>query len=201
MTALASDSAPAGPRTSRVKVRIKILDVNDNPPQFYKSLYRIQVSEDLPKHAVVFRLQAHDADFGENSVVRYTLTDGVTNRNDAKTRFQVDDRTGAIRLSAKLDARVQNRYNITARARDSKKLFSTCYIEVEVLPVNRNLYAPYFKYRDIRMEVEENAYIGTTVGAVSAVDEDTTSPERDISYFIVDGTGLGIFAIDQNTGR
>lgn len=201
LTVVASDSAPLHPRKSSALVAIRLLDVNDNPPQFYQSVYKIRISEDLPKHVVLFWLQAHDKDEGENSAIRYTLTDGVTNKKDGRTRFDVDDRTGAIRLLAPLDARVQSRYNITARARDSKKLYSTCYIEVEVLPVNRNLHAPYFSDRYIRIEVAEDAVVGTKVGVMSATDEDRTEPERIIAYRIDDGTGLGVFAIDENTGR
>ena len=200
LTVIASDSSKTNPRKSTARIIIRLLDVNDNAPRFYQSIYRIRISEDLPKHVVLFWLQANDPDEGENSAIRYTLTDGVTNKNDGRTRFRVDDRTGAIRLKAPLDARVQNRYNITARARDSKKLYSTCYIEVEVLPVNRNLYAPYFSNRYVRVEVAENGPIGTEVGVMSATDEDTTEPERSVAYYIVDGTGLGFFSIDENTG-
>ena len=199
LTVVATDAA-LNPRSSSVAVIIRLLDVNDNAPKFHQNRYQIQIAEDLPLHAVIFWLEAHDPDEGKNGAIRYTLTDGVSNRNDALARFHVDDRTGAIRLSAKLDSRVQNRYNITARARDSGKLYSTCYIEVQVIPVNRNLHAPYFKYRDTKLEVREDAPIGTNIGSRLAVDEDRTDPERDIGYYVVDGTGLGIFDIDQYTG-
>ena len=200
LTVIATDSA-SSPLTSSATVFIRLIDVNDNAPKFFQPVYRIRIAEDLPVHAVIFWLQAQDADEGDNGIVRYSLTDGVSNRNDAIARFHVDDRTGAIRLSAKLDSRIQNRYNITARARDSKKYYSTCYIEVEVLPVNRNLHAPYFENPHTRFEVPENSVIGTNIGTVSAVDEDKTDPERDVGYYIVDGTGLGFFDIDQNTGK
>ena len=51
------------------------------------------------------------------------------------------------------------------------------------------------------LKYPENSVIGTNIGTVSAVDEDKTDPERDVGYYIVDGTGLGFFDIDQNTGK
>ena len=162
----------------------------------------MQIAEDLPVHTMLFWLQARDPDAGENGQVRYSLTDGVSSRlSPGQPRFRVDDRTGALRLSLALSAREQSFYNITARARDAKKLYSTCYIEVQVLPVNRNLHAPYFEKQSLRMEVKENATIGTQIGVVSAIDEDLTEPEREVKYFVTDGTGLGIFEIDENTGK
>ena len=209
LTVIATDSAPTNPQTSTATVLVRIVDVNDNTPKFYRPLYHIQIAEDLPVHTVVFWLKAYDADEGDNGVVRYSLTDGVSNRNVAISRFHVDDRTGAIRLAGKLNSRIQNQYNITAHARDSKQSYSTCYIAVTVIPVNRNLHAPvfeqdrrdpFFMHRHVRIEVSESAAIGTNIDTVSAIDEDVTSPERDVGYYIVDGTGLGIFNIDQNTG-
>ena len=180
---------------------IRVLDFNDNSPKFYQDLHRVRVAEDLPVHTVVFWLQAYDLDEGRNGRVRYSLTDGASNANDnTGPRFRVDDRTGAIRLSAPLDARVQNRYNVTARARDSGKRFSTCFIEIEVLPVNKNLHAPYFISRKVKLEMKENVDIGTQIGSMSAIDEDVTEPENDVRYYLTEGNGLGIFTIDENTG-
>jgi len=179
-----------------------VTDVNDNVPKFFRPIYHIRVAEDLPTYAVVFWLEAHDPDKGGNGQLTYQLTHGFANKNSATPMFQVDPRTGAVRVMAKLNFRTQSHYNITARVRDSRKQsFSICYLEVEVLPVNRNLNAPYFDQRLVRFHVKENATIGTRIGALSAVDEDLTDPEGVVGYRILEGTGLGVFEIDQSTGK
>uniref|UniRef100_H2ZGL4 Cadherin domain-containing protein n=1 Tax=Ciona savignyi TaxID=51511 RepID=H2ZGL4_CIOSA len=200
LTVTATDGGKI-PLSSSALVLIDVTDVNDNPPRFHQSIFRIKVTEDLPVGTVVFRLQSSDPDSPENSVVRYSLTAGVSNRAHAgEPKFNVDPRTGYIRISAGLDYRLKTRYNITARARDSNYRVATCYIEVEVVPVNRNLNAPYFDLPEVKFDVLENAAIGVTVGIATAVDEDITQPENSSGYSIVDGTGLGIFNIDENTG-
>ena len=202
MIITATDGALTNPLSSTVSVVIRLQDINDNSPKFYQELHRIRISEDLPVNTLIFWLQARDPDSGPNGLIRYSLTDGATDSNrGTQTRFRVDDRTGAIRLSSSLNARIQNRYNITARARDSGKLYSTCFIEIELIPVNRNLHAPYFDEQRTKFEISENAAIASRVGVVSATDEDTTHLEREIRYSIVDGDGLGVFQIDQNTGK
>ena len=198
---MASDDSAVKPLSSSVNVTIHLSDVNDNSPTFYQDLYRIRISEDLPVNALIFWLKAYDPDSGTNGLVRYSLTDGTTDSNrNSPPRFRVDGRTGAIRLSAPLNARAQSQYNITARARDSGKRYSTCFIEIDVIPVNRNLHAPFFEEQRLKFEIFENAAIATQIGTVSAIDEDETDPEREIWYSVVDGDGLGIFQIDQNTG-
>nr|CAB3244827.1 protocadherin Fat 1 [Phallusia mammillata] len=196
----ATDGSTSHPLSTSVQVQIRIEDINDNAPRFYQSLYRVRVAEDLPTGAVLFWLQAQDPDFGTNGDLTYALTDGHTNKRDRIARFAVDPRTGAVRLVHKLDFRTQSRYNVTARVRDTQASFSVCYLEIAVLPENRNLNAPYFEPKTIRLTVREDADVDTMVGSVSAVDEDLEDPERDVGYYVTGGTGLGIFRIDQNTG-
>lgn len=200
-TVTATDGSKTRPLSSTTTVLIHVTDINDNIPMFHQDLYRIRISEDLPVGTLVFFLEAQDPDSGDNGDIRYSLKD-VRNSRDRISRFKIDDRTGAIRLAAPLNYRTQSRYNITARARDVKQRnrFSICYIEIKILPVNRNLYAPYFDFTDKRMEIAENASVGSLVGTVSALDEDITEPENEIRYSIVDGTGLGYFEIEPVTG-
>lgn len=49
-------------RSARTTVVIHITDVNDNPPTFLKSEFRVKVREDMPNGTVITNLVAHDAD-------------------------------------------------------------------------------------------------------------------------------------------
>ena len=55
-------------------MRIDVCDVNDNPPVFRQSIYRVDVEENsLFPH---LQVQADDVDKGVNGQVRYSIVDG-----------------------------------------------------------------------------------------------------------------------------
>ncbi|XP_046699501.1 protocadherin Fat 1a isoform X1 [Silurus meridionalis] len=193
----ARDQATVEPQlVSSVSLKITLEDVNDNPPKFIPSSYRVKVREDLPIGTVIMWLEAHDPDAGTSSQVRYSLVDS----SDGK--FEVDKLSGAVRIVQNLDYEKKQVYNLVARAKDKGKpisLSSTCHIEVEVVDVNENLHRPLFPLFVDKGFIKEDAPIGTSVMKVPAQDEDK-GRDGDIRYSIRDGSGLGIFAIDEETG-
>uniref|UniRef100_A0A3P9HZR5 FAT atypical cadherin 1 n=1 Tax=Oryzias latipes TaxID=8090 RepID=A0A3P9HZR5_ORYLA len=193
----ARDQAVSEPQlVSTVPLKITLEDVNDNPPKFVPPNYRIKVREDLPIGTVIMWLEAHDPDIGPSSQVRYSLTDN----GDGK--FEVDKLSGALRIVQNLDYETKQVYNLTAKAKDKGKpisLSSTCFIEVDVVDVNENLYRPQFRSFVERGFIKEDALVGTSVMKVSAEDEDT-GRDGEIRYSIRDGSGLGIFTIEEETG-
>ena len=69
-----------------------------------------------------------------------------------------------------------------------------------MLDVNENLNKPVFSLFVHSAPVLEDAQIGTTVLTLTAVDKDL-GRDGVVRYHIHDGTGLGIFVIDEETGR
>uniref|UniRef100_A0AAQ5Z5U7 FAT atypical cadherin 1a n=1 Tax=Amphiprion ocellaris TaxID=80972 RepID=A0AAQ5Z5U7_AMPOC len=193
----ARDQAVHEPQlVSTVPLKITLEDVNDNPPKFVPPNYRIKVREDLPIGTVIMWLEAHDPDVGPSSQVRYSLID---NGDD---KFEVDKLSGALRIVQNLDYETKQVYNLTAKAKDKGKpisLSSTCFIEVDVVDVNENLYRPLFRSFVEKGFIKEDALIGTSVMTVAAEDEDR-GRDGEIRYSIRDGSGLGIFSIDEETG-
>uniref|UniRef100_A0AAQ5YM98 FAT atypical cadherin 1a n=1 Tax=Amphiprion ocellaris TaxID=80972 RepID=A0AAQ5YM98_AMPOC len=194
----ARDQAVHEPQlVSTVPLKITLEDVNDNPPKFVPPNYRIKVREDLPIGTVIMWLEAHDPDVGPSSQVRYSLID---NGDD---KFEVDKLSGALRIVQNLDYETKQVYNLTAKAKDKGKpisLSSTCFIEVDVVDVNENLYRPLFRSFVEKGFIKEDALIGTSVMTVAAEDEDR-GRDGEIRYSIRDGSGLGIFSIDEETGE
>ncbi|XP_041930485.1 protocadherin Fat 1-like isoform X2 [Alosa sapidissima] len=181
---------------SIVILRVILGDVNDNPPVFSHRLYRARVPEDLPVGSVVAWLEAHDPDAGLAGQVRYSLGD------DGDGAFQVDKVSGAVRIWQSLDFEKRQVYNLTVRARDKGKpepLTSVCHVVLEVVDVNENLHRPTFPFFTNSAYVSEDAPVGTTVLKVMAADKD---PGRDgeVRYTIGDGSGLGVFGINEETG-
>uniref|UniRef100_A0A665T275 FAT atypical cadherin 3a n=1 Tax=Echeneis naucrates TaxID=173247 RepID=A0A665T275_ECHNA len=193
----ARDRAQKGnQRFSVATLKIILEDVNDCPPLFIPSVYKARVLEDLPIGTVVAWLETQDPDLGLGGQVRYSLA------NDYNGWFEVDRASGAIRLTKELDYETQQFYNITVKAKDKGRpvsLLSVTFVEVEVVDVNENLYTPYFSHFALTGLVKENARIGTTLLQVTANDDDS-GRDGEIQYSIRDGSGLGRFAIDEDTG-
>ncbi|XP_053502499.1 protocadherin Fat 3a [Ictalurus furcatus] len=183
-------------RFSITTLRITLDDVNDCPPAFIPSVISARALEDLPIGTVIAWLDTQDPDLGPGGEVRYTLG------SDYDGRFEVDATSGAIRLTKELDYETQQFFNLTIRAKDRGRpvsLLSVSFVEVEVVDVNENLYAPYFSNFAVNASVKESARIGTSVLRVSARDDDT-GRDGEVQYSIRDGSGLGRFTIDDETG-
>ncbi|XP_009955546.1 PREDICTED: protocadherin Fat 3-like [Leptosomus discolor] len=194
----ARDKAESGHQQfSVVPLKVFLDDVNDCSPAFIPSSYNVKVLEDLPVGTVIAWLETHDPDLGLGGQVRYSLV------NDYNGRFEIDKASGAIRLNKELDYEKQQFYNLTVRAKDKGRpvsLSSVSFVEVEVVDVNENLYTPYFPDFAVIGSVKENSRIGTSVLQVVARDEDS-GRDGEIQYSIRDGSGLGRFSIDEETGH
>ncbi|XP_046891285.1 protocadherin Fat 3a isoform X1 [Hypomesus transpacificus] len=193
----ARDKAEKGnQRFSVTDLKISLEDVNDCPPAFIPSVYMARALEDLPVGTVVAWLDTQDPDLGLGGQIRYSLA------NDYNGKFEVDKMSGAIRLMKELDYETQQFYNLTVRAKDRGRpvsQLSVTSVLLEVVDVNENLYAPYFSHFALTGTVKESARIGTTVLQVTARDDDL-GRDGEIQYSIRDGTGLGRFTIDEETG-
>lgn len=89
------------------------------------------------------------------------------------------------------------------RVKDKGKsifLFFICYVEVEVIDVNENLYSSVFFSFVEKGVVKEDVFIGLLVMVVLVYDEDI-GRDGEIRYFIRDGFGVGVFKIDEEIGK
>ncbi|XP_040929728.1 protocadherin Fat 3 isoform X3 [Betta splendens] len=190
------DKAERGTRRSSVTtLNVIVEDVNDCAPAFIPSSYSARVLEDLPPGAVISWVQAQDPDVGPSGQVRYSLM------NDFSGTFEVDGVSGVLRIRKELDFEKQQFFNLTLLAEDrgTPSLKSQTFVEVEVVDVNENLYAPYFTEFAVRGSVKENSRAGTSVLTVSAKDDDK-GRDGVLRYSISGGSGLGTFTIDEDTG-
>lgn len=77
-------------RSSTATVVVHVLDDNDNDPVFKEDTYSKAIPEDSPLGTSVLKVQATDADEGNNAQITYSI-----NRN-AGGIFKIDNVTGVI---------------------------------------------------------------------------------------------------------
>ncbi|XP_052597948.1 protocadherin beta-7-like isoform X3 [Peromyscus californicus insignis] len=132
LTALDGGSPP---RSGTALVRILVLDINDNSPEFVQSLYRVQLPENTPVGSLVIAVSARDLDTGSYGQIAYAFF-YATER--ILQTFQINSTTGHLYLKAELDYEAIQTYSITIQAKDSGGLSGKCTVVVEVLDVNDN---------------------------------------------------------------
>uniref|UniRef100_A0A672QBP7 FAT atypical cadherin 2 n=1 Tax=Sinocyclocheilus grahami TaxID=75366 RepID=A0A672QBP7_SINGR len=197
LTIEARDQAKLDPQLfSFTDLMVVLEDINDNPPKFVPTVYRIKVPEDVPPGTVLLWVESFDLDLESGGLISYNL------KNSEAGMFFLDTSTGCLTLEHELDFEKQEFYNLTVRAVDHGKprsLSSSCFIEVEVLDVNENLNRPLFTQFVHKAAVMEDATVGTSVLTLTAVDNDLRQ-DGVVGYYIHDGSGLGIFTIEEETG-
>uniref|UniRef100_A0A674HEQ5 Protocadherin gamma-A4 n=1 Tax=Taeniopygia guttata TaxID=59729 RepID=A0A674HEQ5_TAEGU len=155
-------------RTGTARIRVTVLDVNDNAPVFSQAEYTVRVPEDVPVGSVLVTVTANDADEGPNGHVKYLLKK-VTEK--ASQIFQMDGDTGAITLLRSLDFEEGQSYKLEVQAHDSGGFFDTTNIVVTVTDVNDN--APEVTVSSALSEISEDAPSGTVVALLHVEDRDS----------------------------
>ncbi|XP_008304405.1 protocadherin Fat 2 [Stegastes partitus] len=193
----ARDQARHGPQLfSTIDLVVVLQDINDNPPKFVPKVYKIRVPEDVPVGTLLTWVESVDLDLGSGGLVTYNL------KNTESGIFHLDSSTGALTLERELDFERRASYNLTVRAVDHglpRSLSSSCFVEIEVRDVNENLHRPVFTEFVYDAAVMEDAAVGTSVVALTASDKDL-GRDGIVRYHIHDGSGLGVFTIDEETG-
>nr|XP_020449665.1 protocadherin Fat 2 [Monopterus albus] len=193
----ARDQAKPGPQLfSTVELVVVLQDTNDNPPKFVPKVYKIKVPEDVPVGTLLVWVESVDLDLGSGAFVTYNL------QNTESGIFHLDSSTGALTLERELDFERRPSYNLTVRAVDHglpRSLSSSCFVEIQVLDVNENIHRPVFTEFVYEASVLEDAAVGTSVVMLTASDKDL-GRDGVVRYHIHEGSGLGVFTIDEETG-
>ncbi|XP_029968910.1 protocadherin alpha-3-like [Salarias fasciatus] len=163
------EAALSNPRSLH-RIEILVNDINDNAPIFPDEQTIVDMSESSfagERHPLPI---AHDADIGTYSVKTYKI-----NQNDY---FSLDVQNTDERVSAELvlqkplDREKQAVIELTVTAFDGGKppKTGTLQLQVNVLDVNDN--SPLFSKSLYKVQVVENADIGTTLLRLAATDLD-----------------------------
>ncbi|XP_010788011.1 protocadherin alpha-3-like, partial [Notothenia coriiceps] len=159
------------PNSGTSEIEINVLDINDNAPVFSNTLYKVKTLENIPIGAVVFTLNATDADEGSNSEIVYSLRN--KDQDHILDIFQIDPDTGIISVKGKIDYEEKKAFEIRAEARDKGQppMSAHSKVLVEVIDVNDN--APEITVTSLLNTLNEDAELGTAIALVSVLDKDS----------------------------
>ena len=194
LTVSAQDQGNTGARIiSRTKVKIKILDCNDNNPVFNNSKATVSLLETQAAGTLVYTVSATDADKGENGFLRYSIA------NVNPHPFEINHFSGEIHSTKELDYESARRlYKLRIRASDWGAPYSReseMLLRVKLRDVNDN--KPQFEKVDCVGFLSREAPIDTQLVVVSAIDFDTGNI---ISYKIISGNEDNCFELLSSTG-
>ncbi|KAJ8919174.1 hypothetical protein NQ315_012160 [Exocentrus adspersus] len=138
-----------------LSIRITVRDVNDHPPVFKKSWYNFDAEEASYTRNTLGKIEATDADFGQNANITYFI------KNGSNVPFSISPTIGTLRVEGLLDRETQDKYTFVVVAKDNpkagKSLSSSVSVEVNVLDVNDNP-PVFYGYDDLIPNPEANTF-------------------------------------------
>ncbi|XP_034563499.1 protocadherin-15-like isoform X4 [Notolabrus celidotus] len=176
-------------------VTVRIMDMNDFPPVFSRSVYRGAVAPNAVKGTIVTTVMANDSDPVGTPAgqVRYKL-DQEAHPYSASI-FDVEERTGNVVTRVNLNEEPNLKFSLVVVAYDDGEppKENTTLVEITVLQPS---VIPVFTQEEYRFPpVSEAAAVGTPVGAVMAAAVNQT-----MVYSIIEGNEGGVFALNETTG-
>ncbi|XP_031159079.2 protocadherin alpha-8-like isoform X9 [Sander lucioperca] len=177
----ASDKATL-PLTGECRVIIKIIDVNDNPPEIEVTSLSNTVSEDLKPGTVISLISVADKDSGANGKMITSITSDVP--FELKPSYK--ENIYSVVTKGFLDREEVSHYEITIKATDCGEppLSTFKTLSIQISDVNDN--SPHFDQTPLEFYLVENNIPGNFIFSVSATDNDLNDNAA-ISYHIVRG--------------
>jgi len=152
----------------------------------------------MPIGSQIVILNATDSDF--NSTIQYFLAD------QSDSGFLVDKINGSLTVNTILDYETKANYVVYVKAFDPlhsnnpEANASVVKLIIDLIDMNDNV--PQFNIlKGLSINVDENILVNTTITTVNAFDLDSTSPNNQLEFEIINGNYLGYFAIEKTTGK
>ncbi|XP_068390611.1 protocadherin beta-2 [Eschrichtius robustus] len=152
------------PRSGTALIRIEVLDINDNAPEFAKLHYEVHVLENSPIGSQVAIVSARDLDIGTYGEISYVLSQAS---EDIRKTFGINAKSGEFLLTQELDFESIQTYTLNIQATDGGGLSGSCVVFVQVMDLNDN--PPELTMSTLISEIPEN--LQETVIAVFSVSD------------------------------
>ncbi|XP_043924996.1 protocadherin beta-15-like isoform X1 [Protopterus annectens] len=167
-------------KTGSARIRIVVLDANDNEPVFSQSTYKVKLLENNAQGSIAVKVTATDVDVGTNGEILYYF--GHVSDKVSKL-FSIHERTGEITVSKSLDYEKEKNYQLEVQAKDGGGLTAHCEVIVETIDVNDN--APEVIATSFTSPIPENSPLQTVIALLSVRDQDSGENGK-VRCFIAD---------------
>lgn len=178
---------------SSAKVKIIIVDINDNDPVFETSSVDVTVTENEPPGVSIAKVLAKDKDSGENGYISYSIA------NINPVPFEIDHFTGIIRTIETLDYETMRRESLLyVRASDWGLPFrreTEMELKIRLRDINDN--RPRFERVNCSGSLSRFSPVGSEIMSLAAIDFDSGNI---ITYRIVSRNSKGCFNLDLTSG-
>ncbi|XP_004397815.1 PREDICTED: protocadherin beta-11 [Odobenus rosmarus divergens] len=138
-------------RSGTASVRVVVVDVNDNSPEFEQPFYEVKIPENSILGLIIVTVSAWDLDSGKNGEVSYSFSHAS---EDIRKTFEINQKSGEISLTASMDFETIESYSIIIQATDGGGLFGKSTVRIQVMDVNDN--APEIAVSSITSSIPEN---------------------------------------------
>ncbi|XP_041929706.1 protocadherin alpha-C2-like isoform X17 [Alosa sapidissima] len=158
-------------RSGTANIIVRVLDTNDNAPQFERHAYSVNMSENSPIGTLVTKLNATDADEGVNAEVTYHFT--LYTSEKTQEMFSLNPITGEITVKGTIDFEDMKIYEMHIEAKDNGPvpLTGQCRVTVHVTDMNDNY--PEITVKSLKNTLKEDVAAGTVIALVGISDRDT----------------------------
>uniref|UniRef100_A0A8C6F033 Desmoglein-1 n=1 Tax=Monodon monoceros TaxID=40151 RepID=A0A8C6F033_MONMO len=183
-----------------LELRVRVLDINDNPPVFSMSTFLGQIEENSNANTLVMMLNATDADEPNNlnSKIAFKI---VRQEPSDSPMFIINRYTAEVRtMNTFLDREQYGQYSLVVRGSDrdggADGMAAECECSIKILDVNDNI--PYMEQSSYSISIEENALNSNLLQIrIIDLDEEFSANWMAVIFFISGNEG-NWFEIEMN---
>ncbi|XP_077433229.1 protocadherin gamma-A10-like isoform X14 [Vanacampus margaritifer] len=154
-------------RSGTVRIQITVLDANDNAPVCTQPVYKVDVPENSPTGTLITTVSANDADAGLYGYVTFS----TRATKETEQLFDVNVKTGEIKITGILDFEKSKSYELNIHASDHGGYTDTCKVIVKIIDENDNV--PTIELMSFSQSIPEDSPPGTTVAVFNVNDKDS----------------------------
>ncbi|XP_050299893.1 cadherin-23 isoform X2 [Anthonomus grandis grandis] len=177
----------------RATLKIRIQDVNDNSPKFFKPFYKFAVQENSKNGIFIGTVKAEDPD--KNKTVSYQMD----KRSNYFQLVHVGNDSGDIVVASRIDREMVEWLNFTIKAIDAGLPSKSSFVEVFIQILDENDNSPIFSKEPSSLIIPENIQPGTKIAIINATDEDSGEFGK-ITYILDPISSHRKFSIESDTG-
>lgn len=152
-------------------IEVEVLDINDNSPQFSRSLIPIEISESAAVGTRIPLDSAFDPDVGENSLHTYSLSANDFFNIEVRTRTD-GAKYAELIVVRELDRELKSSYELQLTASDMgvPQRSGSSILKISISDSNDN--SPAFEQQSYIIQLLENSPVGTLLLDLNATDPD-----------------------------